>query len=60
MQKTIVKKVKVGDLKSFEKIEDEMEKKGYVLVFAHKDTLVFEYVGKEEIEKMKEEIFLYW
>jgi len=60
MQKIIVKKVKVGDSKAFSETLEEMEQKGYVLAFAHKDTLVFEYVGKEKIEKMIEEMNFIW
>ncbi len=55
MTKEVVKKVKTPE--EFDKTIEEMEEQGYLLKFAYKDTLVFEYVGKEEIERIRKEFF---
>ena len=53
VEKEVVKKVKTPE--EFDKTIEEMEEQGYLLKFAYKDTLVFEYVGKEEIERLRKE-----
>jgi len=53
VEKEVVKKVKSSE--EFDKTIEEMEEQGYLLKFAYKDTLVFEYVGKEEIERLRKE-----
>jgi len=53
VEKEVVKRVKTPE--EFDKTIEEMEEQGYLLKFAYKDTLVFEYVGKEEIERLRKE-----
>ena len=53
VEKEVVKRVKSSE--EFDKTIEEMEEQGYLLKFAYKDTLVFEYVGKEEIERLRKE-----
>ena len=53
VEKEVVKKVKTPE--EFDKTIEEMEEQGYLLKFAYKETLVFEYVGKEEIERLRKE-----
>jgi len=63
MRKTITKKLKRNTFEEFNKTIEEMEKQGYVLAFAHKDTLVFKYVGAEGIKEIRErflELLRWW
>ena len=53
MNKEVVKRVRTPE--EFDKTIEEMEEQGYLLKFAYKDLLVFEYVGKEEIERLRKE-----
>lgn len=53
VEKEVVKRVKTPE--EFDKTIEEMEEQGYLLKFAYEDTLVFEYVGKEEIERLRKE-----